>query len=394
MIKILPLILVLFFSVGLLYAEEVPDALLPVVLEENAIFDEQKAEVEFLQNESEESLSEKKHDLYSLEAVDTNTINYLFREKLTKTFREESALDDVHFWGAYNGDWGLNFIEGGALRNHYEFNALSLGSDWKLKDNNADFRLMVNFSPLSSRTFIRNVFSDVYVGTNKIPHHRIQVGNFRPATGMEGKRSAYLLPFVTRSQISKHYGTVRKIGGKVVGDYDLIDYDLGFYSSDTYFKSFFPGTEFSGWVNVKPFGKTDGKYGNLKIGGGLEKGRLHKNYCVTGAYAGYEYKKFSADFEWANADGYNGAYGHSKNHSSGYYATVGYKLTPKLEALVRYDDFDPNKNKSHNKQRQYWAGLNYYIKGPALRLMLNYVFCQNHSQKNSHRIILGAQILL
>ena len=37
---------------------------------------------------------------------------------------------------------------------------------------------------------------------------------------------------------------------------------------------------------------------------------------------------------------------------------------------------------------------NYFIKGQALKLMLNYVFCQNDLFEDSHRIILGTQVIL
>ena len=45
-------------------------------------------------------------------------------------------------------------------------------------------------------------------------------------------------------------------------------------------------------------------------------------------------------------------------------------------------------------RREYTAGINYFIKGQALKLILNYVFCQNQSAPDSHRIMLGTQILL
>ena len=58
-----------------------------------------------------------------------------------------------------------------------------------------------------------------------------------------------------------------------MGNYDFVDYDLGGFSSGTYFSDFFPGAEFDGWVNIKPLAKTKGKYGILKIGGGIATGK-------------------------------------------------------------------------------------------------------------------------
>ena len=100
------------------------------------------------------------------------------------------------------------------------------------------------------------------------------------------------------------------------------------------------------------------------------------------------------NFEWANAEGYNGPLGYALNkHATGLYSTLAYRISPKVQALVRYDEFRPDKHLS-NKKREYVAGINYFVKGQALKLVLNYVFCQNDVTKNSHRLMLGTQILL
>ena len=69
-------------------------------------------------------------------------------------------------------------------------------------------------------------------------------------------------------------------------------------------------------------------------------------------------------------------------------------MTKKLEFLLRFDDFDSDKTKAHNNTREYTAGLNYYILGQGVRLILNYVFCENEAKKDSQRIILGTQFIL
>ena len=98
--------------------------------------------------------------------------------------------------------------------------------------------------------------------------------------------------------------------------------------------------------------------------------------------------------EYANADGSNGGDGLTNKKRQGWYVTLGYRITKKLEAILRYDEFDPDKKISNNNKREYTAGINYYIKGQALKLILNYVYCQNSSAPDSHRIIIGSQIAL
>ena len=194
----------------------------------------------------EKTLREKLYDVYHLEIEQIDTPTFLFKDILTKNFDQKSSWEKLHLWGAYSAHTNFNFIDKEFENADYAFDAINLGVDGFLKNNNGDFRIMLNVSPLSSRNFAQNLFADMYVATNKIPHHRFILGNTRPPVGMEGGYSPYALPFIARSQISRNFGTVRKLGARVSGDYSLVDYDFGVYSSDTYFKEFFPGTEFVG----------------------------------------------------------------------------------------------------------------------------------------------------
>ena len=379
-------------------------ALIPCLANTEEILLEETPDVPFVNNVEEEvvvlapqekSLKEKLSDIYHLEIEKIDKPHFLLSEILTKEFSEDSTWDKLQLWGAYNAQSAFNFAENESFNSTYDFNYINIGLDGKLKEHKGDFRIMLNYNPSSTRAFAQNLFADVYVATNRIPHHRVWLGNTRPPVGMEGGYSPFLLPYAMRSQIARNFGTVRRLGARVSGDYSLVDYDLGVYSSDTYFQAFFPGAEFIGWMNFKPLGLTDGKYGKLKLGGGVQAGNRENSYRVAGAYAGYEYKKWLLNFEWADADGYNGPVGYSVDKkASGYYTTLGYRFTPKLQGLLRYDEFDPNKNISGNNIREYSAGMNYFIKGQAVKLIMNYVFCQNKATKDSHRILLGTQIVL
>ena len=341
------------------------------------------------------TLREKLKTVYKLEIDRYDHPEYLFREPLTYHFKPESKMDNIHVWGAFNAYNDMAFYDDGGFKDNVTFNALNIGVDGFLKNNNGDFRIMMGFPVGSQRNYTQTLFSDVFIATNKIPHHRIQIGHFRPQIGMEGGNSAYTLGFLGRSQIARNFGTARRLGGRIKGDYKYIDYDFGLYSSDTFFENWFSGPEFVGWMNFKPLANVDeNKYGRLKIGGGIDAGKRDDNFFVTGAYIGYDYKKFMVEFEWANANGYNGYYGHSRKHATGFYTTVGYMITKKLQILACYDQFVPNKEFSENKQREMTLGLNYFVKGQALRFILNYAFCQNDVGKDSHRIMLGAQILI
>ena len=154
----------------------------------------------------------------------------------------------------------------------YDFSAIQAGINGKFRGGKNYYEARLRFDPLDGYSFLQGLPADIYVANASIPHHTVIIGNTRTPTGYEGSRSDSIIPFVARAQIARNFGNTRKVGIRVKGNYDLIEYDLGGYSSDTYFRSFFPGTEFSGWVTLKPLGKTKGKYGKLNLGGGLTAG--------------------------------------------------------------------------------------------------------------------------
>ncbi len=329
--------------------------------------------------------------IYKKKLERTSIPSFLLKDELTFKYKK-GIVDRVQFYGAYQGNFANTFT-GSDYDSEYDFGFMEAGVIGDFKDKNTDFKLQLNFKPSDNRTYLQGLVTDAYIMNTKIPHHKIIVGNSRNQIGFEGGMSSYVLPFAARSQISRTFSNSRALGVRVVGNYSLVDYSLAMNSSDRFFREFFPGAEFTGWVNLKPLGKTDGKYGTLVLGGGLNAGHNDTNYTVGGAYASYRYKKFMTNFEYAIADGYNGTYV-STNKATGFYTTMSYRLTQKLHILARYDQFDPNRDVSDDLRREYSAGLNYFIKGQALRIILNYVFCDNEEMEDSHRIILGTQILL
>ncbi|MBI3650833.1 MAG: hypothetical protein HY231_07260 [Acidobacteria bacterium] len=64
-------------------------------------------------------------------------------------------------------------------------------------------------------------------------------------------------------------------------------------------------------------------------------------------------------------------------HRIGYYTHFGYKVTPKIEAVFRYDVWDPNTrldtNASNAAERDYLVGFNYFIHENNVKFQLNYI---------------------
>jgi hypothetical protein len=61
----------------------------------------------------------------------------------------------------------------------------------------------------------------------------------------------------------------------------------------------------------------------------------------------------------------------------GYYVHLGYKILPKLEAVFRYDTWDPDKNHETNAadvlERDYIAGVNIFLSGHNVKFQADYV---------------------
>lgn len=341
-----------------------------------------------------DELARTAHDVYNLQIENTNVPACLLQKPLTHEFKN-GPLESIHTWGVLQLNNTTTIPENGGGNDKFNVNLINIMIDGKFRGGKEDFRIMFDPTSQHKRGFTHQLIQDLYIETHRLPNHVILLGNSRVGGGIEGSQSAYTLPFLNRAQISRNLGNSRKFGLRIKGNYALVDYDFGGYSSDTFLSEFFPGVEFNGMLNLKPLGLTDGRYGKLRTGGGIISGQNHsRDYFVATAYLGYEYKKFWTRMEYANSNGSNGGDGFCTKKRQGWHVTLGYHLNKKWELLARYDEFDPDKTISANNQREYSFGVNYYIKGQALRLLMNYVYCQNENKPDSHRIIVGTQIAI
>lgn len=363
------------------------------VIQEDTLEDNiEQGEVQDVVIAPRETLRDKIRDVFELQVSDNEHVEYLLDNILTKKF-EKGPLDNIGIWGLWRGGLRESFSNGD---NHTKvvYDILETRLHGTFSNQKTSFVITTRYFPQKEFKFMQNLFSDTFIRHRFSKYAVLTVGNTRTHTGEEGSWSELLIPFYTRAQISNQFGNIRKLGVRLSGETKFVDYDLAGNTSGTYFTSFFPGAEFCGWVNFKPLAATDGKYGSLKIGGGITAGRRHFNYNNIGAYIGYRYKKFMIDFECANGDGYNGRLGYAKTHARGYYTTLYYDIHKKLQLVARFDSFTPDCHDSHHQTREYTAGLNYFIKGQALKLILNYVFREDSIAGNSHRIVIGTQVVL
>ena len=319
----------------------------------------------------------------------TDIPSYLLKDELTFTHK----YGKTEFYAGHRGSLS-SFFAPHHYTTNYDDLATEFGFQGTTQNNRYDYRFSILPIVDHGKNYVDYMWGDLFITDNIIPHHKIQVGRSRGQVGIEGGMSTYTLPFVQRSQIARNFGNLRTTSIKLIGNYNYADYSLSVGSSGRYFTSGMPGADFIGWLNVKPFGSDDGKLGRLTVGGGLNSGHNRFNYNVGTIYIGYKHKRLWTNFEAAIADGYNGGAALSNKKASGMAYTLGLKLNPHLQVIARVDHFDPNRKVSHNSIQEYTAGINWFIRGQALRFVLNYVYCKNQATKDSHKIFLGTQILL
>lgn len=319
---------------------------------------------------------------------------------LSKYFKhdlERGPISQINFWNVYRGNlsniWNNADYQNTLYTNDSMFSVL----EGKFKNPKWGFRTLLIWTPSKAgHDFFNDVWGDQYITYNFTDSDKILVGYSRYDNGIEGNMSPHLLPFFARTQIAKTYGNARNLGVKVSGNHKYYNYSAGLFSSGRNFYDWFPGEEFVANLAVKPLAKANGKYGDMLLGASYDGGNADHGhlYNVGNIYLDYEYKRLKTTFEYGLADGSNGSVGFTPNKSEGFNATIAYRLTKKLQTLFRYDVFDPNKEKSNDIRTEYTVGLNYFLKGQALRLMLNYSMYTLENGSYGSRIYTGTQIIL
>lgn len=386
--KILFLISLIVLSITPLQALEEDDIFSqdddfkPVILEPQ---ERVKEDVSPYTKEALKGIIEKDYDL--------NSSAGMFKEHLTFKYKK-GLFKETILHGHMIHTLGETFNKDDNDFN-YDTSLINVGLSGKFKSEKEKYTLLFDLTPDIFEDFSHRFLLDAHIESTRIKNNTILFGSSRPQVGYEGGNSAKTIPFLTRSQAARNFSNARKTGLKIDGKYKWVDYEIGGFSSDVRYHEFMPGVEGNLWVDFKPFANVEDKFGKLYVGGGISHGeRNSTEFSVASSAIRYNKNKFWAQAEYQYADGSNGGSGLTNRKGYGYSATLAYRLTKKLEFLLRFDDFDKDKSIKNNNSREYTAGLNWFILGQTARIILNYVFCENEAKADSHRLMLGTQFIL
>lgn len=97
---------------------------------------------------------------------------------------KEGPLESFHPWVAVQSHGEYNMPEGSDNDLLYRVGLININLDGVLKGGKEDFRIMLDPTPQTARPFMQQFLQDAYIATNRIPHHRVILGNTRPAVGI------------------------------------------------------------------------------------------------------------------------------------------------------------------------------------------------------------------
>jgi phosphate-selective porin OprO and OprP len=281
-----------------------------------------------------------------------------------------------------------------------------------------DFKIEGEFESSDGLNSSRTAFegTDIFVNWHQFPEAQIKVGQWKAPFGLEQITPDTTLYLIERSLPTGALTPERQIGVQLWGkpfthiwpeQKDLLTYYAGIFNGNGRNITNNDNNEFMyvGRLELQPFkGKIFGQESFLKLGGDVlnsrdaagtnisptlnllvnDDGSLSPFTLPTAA----ERTAWSVDAwlklgpfdligeyleEYVNGRTDDGIPGMPDFTTNGYYITAGYFLIPKkLQLAMRWEDLNPGQ-KGNDGIRSITGGLNYYIHGDDLKVMINYI---------------------
>ncbi len=236
------------------------------------------------------------------------------------------------------------------------------------------------------------ILDDLYVSTDIIPNHEVQLGQIWLPFGLEAPMYNLDIDFINYSQISRNLGQGLDTGTQIIGDWGFVNYTAGVYNgvgqnaTDNNH-----GLGYASQLNLKPF-HNHPEFGDLMIGGSHLVSENSTNHLDgIGGHVSYDIGKFGMNFEYLNLDGLDTT---ALNKGEGFYADLMYRFNDKLTLLTRYDQFNPTIGVGSDRRNEYVLGANYMLTDNVM-LMVNYTYAarQLATESDSSRLGLMTQVL-
>ena len=315
---------------------------------------------------------------------------------------------------AFEGRFGLT-----ALKDRFRLRRARINLIGDFAEN-FDFKIEGDFENSDGISSGRTAFSatDIFVNWHQFPEAQIKVGQWKAPFGLEQITPDTKLFIIERSLPTGALTPERQIGAQIWGkpftniwpeQKDLLTYYAGIFNGNGRNTTVNDNNNFMcvGRLELMPLhGKLLGQETSLKLGADVLNSRddagtnisqsLNLKVNKDGSLSPFvlpgadERTGWSLD-AWLNigpfdligeylSEDVNGrtvngvAPGFANFDPSGWYVQGSYFLIPKkLQAAVRWEELDPDQVASGDGIRSITGGLNYYIHGDAIKLMVNYI---------------------
>ncbi len=222
------------------------------------------------------------------------------------------------------------------------------------------------------------IVQDVFVTLTFHQRLNVSVGQFKVPLSLEGLESSAALDteralFISDRARGGAYGDIRNIGVMAYGPLtDRLDYQVGLFDGigDTPDDGInYDQKAIAGRLVYRPGVVPGLQVGTSRVwGSGTSDARARRDRL--GAEVRYINGPLTLKAEYMT--GQDGLL-----EREGHYAHFAYKLTPKWEATLRYDAWDPDRHLEATPasvtERDYIAGFNYFLDGRYVKLQVNCV---------------------
>ncbi len=308
---------------------------------------------------------------------------------------DNSFVNSVKLTFFAEGNMALNATDKATQNFLLDFPIIEPMITTKFNENKDEFMFDINFARHIkgyTNRFTEKI-SRAYISHSFNENQKILIGQgARVPVNYDGSISTMSLDLIMRSQIARNLGNVSSMGVRNIASYKYFDYDLGVYDSTRYLADLGSGSEFTGYVMLKPFADFDEKINNFKLGAGYNIGEYHRSYHQYSVFSSYDYNKFHIKAEYANAQRCNGIR-FLNNEAEGFYTTAIYDITPKLAIVGRYDFFNPNTS-FHNSDIQEYTGGITYKPFKNMKIMLNYIRTNQSNLPDTNKFIFATRFII
>jgi len=284
-----------------------------------------------------------------------------------------------------------------------------------------DFRVELDLTgSLSTATGLRAQLTDGYMNWSHYSFANVRVGQFKTPFGFEQLYGDPRLLTAERSLVNDRLTLSRQLGAQVWGD--LLDkrlsYAVGTFNGNGVNNSGNDNSKFL-WVGRLAGTPWKSPSGSWSVGGNaftsedtaLALADLNldstpttadKDGLFTGKRHGYgvdtqvEVGPFSLWVEYLKVrfEPTDARPAAQFDADGGYVQGALFVIPKKLQVVLKYETFDPNKDVSSNEVSTDTVGLNYYIKGHDLNMMLDYLRTDlGGKNPTQNKFLLRAQVI-